>query len=139
MPDNEIARLTDRLMRRIHAALNAKAAEFDTHRLGPGGGIILLTLAEIEPAKVHQLVGRMARDKSQMTRAIKALEAKGLIQRQDDPHDARVSVLKLTEEGREAVGAIEAAVSDALAIILAPLSTTEKETLRGLLKRIHNV
>ncbi|MEL6102743.1 MAG: MarR family transcriptional regulator [Pseudomonadota bacterium] len=139
MPDNEIARLTDRLMRRIHAALNAKAAEFDTYRLGPGGGIILLTLAEIEPAKVHELVGRMARDKSQMTRAIKALEAKGLIERQDDPRDARVSVLKLTDEGGEAVGAIEAAVSDALAVILAPLSTTEKETLRGLLKRIHDV
>ncbi|MEO0524578.1 MAG: MarR family transcriptional regulator [Pseudomonadota bacterium] len=139
MPDNEIARLTDRLMRRIHAALNAKAAEFDTYCLGPGGGIILLTLAEIEPAKVHELVGRMARDKSQMTRAIKALEAKGLIERQDDPRDARVSVLKLTDEGGKAVGAIEAAVSDALAVILAPLSTTEKETLRGLLKRIHDV
>ncbi|MEL6216767.1 MAG: MarR family transcriptional regulator, partial [Pseudomonadota bacterium] len=82
-PDIEVARLVDRLMRRIHASLNAAAPDFDRHGVGPAGGILLLTLADIEPARVHDLATQISRDKSQVTRGIQALERKGLIVRQD--------------------------------------------------------
>ena len=108
MPDIDIARLVDRFMRRIHASLNAKASEFDRHRIGPNGGIILLTLAEIEPARIQELVRRMSRDKSQMTRGVQALESKGLIERRAFPDDARVCLLALTPEGRATVGCVGA-------------------------------
>jgi len=136
MPDIEIARLVDRFMRRIHASLNAKAATFDIHQVGPGGGILLLTLAEIEPAPIQDLVRRMSRDKSQMTRAIQSLERKGLIQRQALPDDARVRLLALTPKGQETVGMLQKAVADVLADILSPLSNGEQETLKDLLRRI---
>jgi len=123
-------------MRRIHAALGAKAAEFDVHRIGPAGGILLLTLAEIEPAKMHELVGRMRRDKSQITRAIKTLEAKGLVERREDPKDARVCVLALSARGHETVGDLQRAVADVLTDILSPLSAAEQQTLKDLLRRI---
>lgn len=136
MPDIEIARLVDRFMRRIHASLNAKADAFDIHHVGPGGGILLLTLAEIEPAPIQDLVRRMSRDKSQMTRAIKSLEGKGLIERRDLPEDARVCLLALTPMGQETVGMLQQAVAGVLADILSPLSSGEQAALKDLLRRI---
>lgn len=136
MADVEIARLVDRLMRRIHASLNAKAPDFDTRNVGPYGGILLLTLAEIEPARLQDLVQRLARDKSQITRGVQALERKGLIARRSQPDDARVSLLALTEDGRETVASLEGAVADVLTDILAPLSAAERSQLKSLLAQI---
>lgn len=136
MPDTEFAHLIDRLMRRIQTSLNHNAASFDRHGVGPGGGILLLTLAEIEPARVQELVAAMARDKSQMTRAVQALERKGLVMRQAAPEDARVSLLSLTQEGHRTVTELQEAVAGALAPILKPLSTAERDQLRALLKRL---
>jgi len=136
MPDIETAQLTDRLMRRIHAQLGVRAAQFDTHKVGPSGGILLLTLADMAPVKMHALVNAMQRDKSQMTRAVQGLEAKGLVERQGDPDDARVSVLQLTPQGDEAVLRIQEAVAQVLADILTPLSGQEQEKLRALLRRL---
>lgn len=136
MPDIEIARLVDRFMRRIHASLNAKAPEFDAHGVGPGGGMLLLTLAEIEPAPVQELVRQMSRDKSQMTRAIKPLERKGLIERRELPEDARVCLLALTPAGHETVCVLQQAVADVLADILSEYSDAERQALKELLRRI---
>ncbi|MBO6675520.1 MAG: winged helix-turn-helix transcriptional regulator [Rhizobiales bacterium] len=136
MPDIETAQLTDRFMRRIHAQLGARAGQFDNHKVGPSGGILLLTLADMAPVKMHALVNAMQRDKSQMTRAVQGLEAKGLIERRDDPDDARVSVLDLTPLGQKAVLCIQEAVAQVLAEILTPLSADEQETLRALLRRL---
>ncbi|MEM9628327.1 MAG: MarR family transcriptional regulator [Pseudomonadota bacterium] len=136
MSDIEIARLVDSLMRRIHASLNAKAATFDIHQVGPGGGILLLTLAEIEPIPIQELARQMSRDKSQITRATKALERKGLLERRESPKDARVCLLALTPMGQETVDMLQQAVADVLANILSPLSSAEQQSLKSLLSRI---
>ena len=136
MPDVEIARLIDRLMRRINAGLNADAPQFDRHRLGPGGGIALLSLAEIEPARSQDLVHRMARDKSQMARTLQSLEKKGLIVRAPDPDDARAALLSLTEEGRRTVRELENAVAHVLEGVLAPFSPEERAAFKALLDRL---
>ncbi|MCR9088946.1 MAG: MarR family transcriptional regulator [Rhodobacteraceae bacterium] len=135
-PDIEVARLIDRMTRRIHAALNARAAEFDRHRVGPAGGILLLTLADHEPARVQDLVRLMARDKGQMTRGVQALERKGLIARRDCADDARVSLLVLTEEGHRAVGELQHAVAEALDGILAPLPAADRRQLKAILAKL---
>ena len=135
-PDIETARLIDRMTRRIHAALNARSAEFDRHRIGPAGGILLLTLADHEPARLQDLVRLMSRDKGQMTRGVQALERKGLIARQVDAEDARVSLLELTEEGRTTVGELQRAVADALDGILAPLSAPDRAQLKAILAKL---
>ncbi|MEL6979906.1 MAG: MarR family transcriptional regulator [Pseudomonadota bacterium] len=136
MPDIEIARLVDRFMRRINASLNAKASTFDHHRVGPHGGILLLTLAEIEPARLQDLALIMARDKGQMSRGVQALERKGLIERIADPADARASLLRLTSEGRETVITLEHAVAEAIDRILTPLSDVERRALKALLQAV---
>ena len=135
MPDIRIAQLVDRFLRRIHAGLHAKAGDFDTDRVGPGGGLILMTLADIEPAPIHTLVRLMARDKSQMTRAIKALEDKGLLARAQSSHDARVCLLQLTPKGHSTVARMQGAIAEVIDGILMPLEPEDRTQLRRLLSK----
>lgn len=135
-PDIEIARQVDRLMRRIHAGLNARAGEFDVHQVGPMGGILLLTLAEIEPARMQRLVKQMSRDKSQMTRLVQSLERKGLIERSAAPEDGRGSLLALTPQGRATVDELERAVAEVLDDILTPLAAADRRLLTALLSQL---
>ncbi len=136
MHDTNIAILVDRFMRRIHGGLQTRAAEFDTENVGPGGGMILLTLADVEPAPVQRIAQLMARDKSQMTRAIKSLESKGLIGRASEASDARVSLLHLTAKGRKAVTRIQQALATVIGEILEPLAVSERRKLTDLLDRV---
>ncbi|MDJ0919178.1 MAG: MarR family transcriptional regulator [Woeseiaceae bacterium] len=126
----------DRFMRRIHGGLHAQASEFDTENVGPGGGMILMTLADVEPAPVQLIARLMARDKSQMTRAIKVLERKGLISRSDEASDARVSLLHLTAKGRRTVDRIQQALTSVIGQILSPLTADEQRTLGEFLARL---
>ncbi|MEL6946365.1 MAG: MarR family transcriptional regulator [Pseudomonadota bacterium] len=136
MSDTEIAKYTDRLMRRVHAALHGQAHVFDTQKVGPIGGMVLLTLADAETLKINDLVKRLARDKSQVTRLVQTLETKGLIQRTNDEDDARVVRLALTPLGETTVVELQQAFADALREILSPLSAQEQATLQDLLSRL---
>ncbi|MEL6521205.1 MAG: MarR family transcriptional regulator [Pseudomonadota bacterium] len=122
-------------MRRIHFGLQAKAHEFDTAKVGPGGGIVLLTLAEMGCTSLHELTHRVARDKSQMTRTIRSLEHKGLVERQSSPSDARVSLVSLTDAGEEMVKELQKAVAQTIGSILAPITKAEERVLKDLLVR----
>lgn len=132
----EVAYLVDRFMRRISADLHHKAVEIDTDRVGPFGGMVLLTLSDIEPAPVQKLVEQMGRDKSQMTRAIKSLEDKGMIARRNCPEDGRVSLLELTQKGRGFVADIKEVLSTVIDEILAPVSAEERRNLVAALRKI---
>lgn len=134
--DVEMAKQLDRLMRRIHGRLTATAEDFDVHKVGPGGGMLLLTIDEIAPAPMSELVQRLARDKSQMTRAVQALEAKGLVTRAGSPDDARKSMVSLTPAGASAVIRIQQAVAKVLDGLLEPLTADDRDTLRSLLARL---
>jgi DNA-binding MarR family transcriptional regulator len=136
MPDTDLALLIDRLMRRIHSGLQSRAAEFDTERVGPAGGMILLTLADMEGCPQAELTRRLARDKSQMTRSITALERKGLLTRTPSPNDARVTLLSLTEQGERVVTDLSQMLALTIDEVLAPLPASERATLRTILTRI---
>ena len=136
MADIELALLIDRLMRRIHGKLRVRAPQFDVERIGPGGALTLLTLADMEGASIRELTRRLGRDKSQMTRTLHSLEAKGLIVRNPSPHDARVTTLDFTDKGRTVLEQHGIAMAEAIDEILEPISDQERDVLRGLLLRV---
>lgn len=136
MADLHLALLIDRFMRRIHVALRAKAADFDVERLGPGGAMVLLALADREETGMNELARAMARDKSQMTRIVQALEAKGVVARQASPKDARVSLVTLTARGRAAVGGVQRALAETIDEILGPIDPEERRVLTELMRRV---
>lgn len=135
MPDTDLALLIDRLMRRIHVTLHAKAPEFDTERVGPAGGMVLLTLAEHDGAPLSELTRLVGRDKSQMTRMMAGLERKGLITRAVCEADARVTRVALTQAGRQTVTGLQAAVTQAVDQVLAPLPTGDRAALQAIMTR----
>ena len=135
MQNTELALLIDRFMRHIHFGLQSKAHVFDTARVGSGGGVVLLTLADMGCPSLQSLTRRVSRDKSQMSRMIRSLETKGLVTRTLSPTDARVTLIALTAEGEAVVKALQNAVTETIGEILAPTSPSEEDVLRELLKR----
>lgn len=138
MQNADLALLIDRFMRRIHFGLQSRAASFDTEKVGPGGGVVLLTLADLGRPGLHELTRRVARDKSQMTRIIRSLESKDLVERAPSQHDARVTIVFLTAEGERVVDTLRQVVAETIGDILAPISASEEEMLRNLLERALN-
>lgn len=135
MQDTELALLIDRFMRRIHFGLQSKGPSFDTEKVGPGGGIVLLTLSEMGCPGLQELTQKVARDKSQMTRTIRSLENKGLVERKPSSDDARVTHVALTHAGERVVDALKEVVSETINEILSPISKSEERVLRNLLER----
>ena len=132
----DLALLIDRLMRKIHADLHPRAAEFDYEQVGPIGGMLLLTIGESEPLQMQSVVAKMGRDKSQITRLIQNLERKGLVQKQRRKEDAREIVLVLTPAGREQLKTIQSALSEVVAKIFEPLSSVETHEFYKVLSRL---
>ncbi|MEM6588750.1 MAG: MarR family transcriptional regulator [Pseudomonadota bacterium] len=135
MKNTELALLIDRFMRRIHFGLQSKSHTFDTANVGPGGGIVLLTLSDMGTTRLQDLTRRVARDKSQMTRTVRSLESKGLIERRASPNDARVNLISLTQDGEVVVKTLQGAVADTISEILAPISREEENALKSVLER----
>lgn len=136
MRNTELALLIDRFMRGIHFGLQARAPGFDREGVGPGGGVVLMTLKDAGRISLNDLTKRVARDKSQMTRMIKSLETKGLVAREASPNDQRVSMVFLTPKGETITGELMGAVAEVVDEILAPISEVEKRTLKDLLARV---
>lgn len=132
----ETAQLVDRFVRRIHAELSERAPAVDTDRVGPWGGMALMALADAGPLPILDLAARMARDKSQTTRKIKEMEAKGLIARQTARHDARVSVIGLTPKGERLVAQLKQVLGGVLDDLLAPLAPAERAQFHALLEKL---
>ena len=135
MQDTDLALLIDRFMRKIHFGLQSKAQSFDTERVGPGGGIVLLTLAEMGYPALNALTERVARDKSQMTRTIRSLETIGLVARKPSQQDARVTLVYLTEASAGVVKGLKQAVTETISEVLAPITASQEATLKALLER----
>ena len=95
-----------------------------------------MTLADAGRISLNELTKRVARDKSQMTRMIRSLESKGLVEREVSPSDGRVSLVCLTPEGIEVVEELMQTVADVIGEILEPISQSEKQTLKALLERV---
>ncbi|MEO0989790.1 MAG: MarR family transcriptional regulator [Pseudomonadota bacterium] len=136
VPDTEIGQLMDRFMRHIHCELGRKAPSFDPDRVGPAGGLVLMTLADLEPVPLNELVRFIARDKAQITRLLQSLDRKGLVERSISPIDGRVCVVALSEKGQDTVARLKLALAETIDGLLTPLNVQERNTLKSLLKRV---
>lgn len=129
----------DRLMRRIHAEIHPKAADFDQHNVGPLGGMLLLTIADHEPVDMRTVCDVLGRDKSQVSRLIKRIEGQGLIAREKSTSDGRATRLTLTAVGRHQLEDIQAALTSTIGDILGPLSAAEKKEFGRVLAKVTSV
>jgi len=98
----------------------------------------LVTLA-VEPSVSAQQVSRqVGMDKASVSRCFKSMQAGGLITLELSPEDGRLRIARLTKKGRALHDQIMGIAMERERAFLAVLSEAERETLIGLLRRLHD-
>lgn len=98
---------------------------------------VMAVLGDAGPLTQRELVGATRMDKVAVNRACKVLEERGLLARSPNARDGRSHHLELTGAGRAVHGEIMPIALDMERRLFAPLSTSEVQTFKGLLARIH--
>jgi DNA-binding MarR family transcriptional regulator len=88
------------------------------------------------PLTPTELARRQMMTSGGMTAALDRLERRGLIERVPNPADRRGSLVRLTDEGREAIDAAVELQADVERRLVEPLSPTEVNQLVDLLRRL---
>lgn len=97
----------------------------------------VLNLLKTDPGqRLTQLSDRVLRSKSQVTRIVDALEAKGLIQRIGDQGDRRAQLIVLTKTGKELQDQANREHANSLAARFGVLDSEEQKTLAALLEKL---
>ncbi|HEU4566220.1 MAG TPA: bifunctional helix-turn-helix transcriptional regulator/GNAT family N-acetyltransferase [Gemmatimonadaceae bacterium] len=90
---------------------------------------VMYEIAHRERPTATELARELALDAGYLSRMLRALEERGLLRRDPSERDARRSHLALTRKGRGAFARLDARASDAIGVLLAPLSDGEQRRL----------
>ncbi|HZF74702.1 MAG TPA: MarR family winged helix-turn-helix transcriptional regulator [Acetobacteraceae bacterium] len=87
-------------------------------------------------ATAGEIGDALGMDKMAVSRAVRALEARGRLRRQPSPEDRRRIALEITRAGRDLVAAIEPSGRAREAALVSVLDEEERATLDALLDRL---
>ncbi|HCL85412.1 MarR family transcriptional regulator [Pulveribacter sp.] len=96
----------------------------------------LLRLLSADSATATALARECHIDSGGLTRLLDRLQAKGLVRRQRAPHDRRVVLVALTDEGRAIASQLPELLVQVQAQLLHGFDEAEQQALRGLLARL---
>ncbi len=86
--------------------------------------------------RLSDLAAKVELDASTVSRQIKQLEDKGLVERAPDPDDGRASLIQLSNEGRRTMQAAFRRRFERIKTVLDPWSQRDKDLLQDLLTRL---
>lgn len=86
--------------------------------------------------RVSDLAARVELDVSTVSRSIKQLEDKGIVERTADPDDGRASLVRLTDVGSTQLQATLRRRFERIKAVIEPWSDSDKDLLRTLLTRL---
>ncbi|MCH7230349.1 MarR family winged helix-turn-helix transcriptional regulator [Glycomyces sp. L485] len=104
--------------------------------LHPGQEIMLGHLADNGETRQSRLVAELGIDPSTVTKMLQRLERTGLVERRSDPADKRVTVVAVTDEGKDLLGQIEDRWRRLDAITCAGFTPEDRDDLRRILSRL---
>ena len=104
--------------------------------LSPGHLPVFFALGGGAALSQKELVEVAAIEQPTMAATLTRMERDGLVERQPDPHDGRVSLVHLTPMATKKVRDVATAIHAGNAKALAGFSEAEKETYLGMLRRI---
>lgn len=102
-----------------------------------GQEILIVDLHHNPDTTQAELVQRMGFEQPTIAKAITRMERAGFVRRSPDPADRRVTRLRLTERGEDAVDAVTAAWAETEAQATAGLTEAEARQLVRLLGALH--
>lgn len=99
--------------------------------------LLLSELDHSSPLAINILAEKLQLNLSTASRQVATLETKHFIQRYPDPHNGRISLLEITEEGKEVLYKVQKARYDVYEKVLQDWSKEELETLEANLTRLN--
>jgi DNA-binding MarR family transcriptional regulator len=97
---------------------------------------VVAELGHQSPCTLNDLSGRIGVDKTQLSRTVSRLTARGLVRRKPNPRDNREVRLSLTPKGQDCHAGIMRAGRSANLSLLADLSARERKQLVALIERV---
>lgn len=130
----------DSLARRIVLTSKALRAHFEAHMAAAGASmpfwLVLDQLTAEDGLSQRELARRLSVEAPTLTRHIDRMAAEGLLRRSQDPHDRRVTRIRLTPAGQELHGRLAAVAVGQDQALRAQLSPREIATLERVIDRI---
>jgi DNA-binding MarR family transcriptional regulator len=99
----------------------------------------LATLERSGPCRLTDLAGREGVTQPAMTQLISRLQAAGLVGRATDPHDGRVVLIHISDEGRSSLAQRRAVRTERIADVLDRLDPGERDALLAALPAMESV
>lgn len=100
---------------------------------------VLYELAHREASIAREIAQDLGLDGGYLSRILRRFETAGWLARSPSPHDARQSLLRLTEAGHAAFAPLQQRSRDEAAALLAPLAPMQQETLIEAMQRIETL
>lgn len=120
--------------RLARALIEAERPILATHEL-PMWGYIVLTALRDEPMRTQAALARsIGADKTRIIGVLDDLQERGLIEREPDPADRRVRLLRLTAAGRRLQGKVRSAIRKQEESLLGELSAADRSTFLRVLR-----
>jgi DNA-binding MarR family transcriptional regulator len=136
LPEELIASPTFLLKRLGFAAKERGMTAYEPTGLHPYHHAILLVLSEGSRETQGSIADALGYDRGQLVGLLDELEERGLIERKRDPNDRRRHIVKMTSEGKRALGRLRTLARQLEADFLAPLTDAERDQLHGLLLKL---
>ncbi|HET6651475.1 MAG TPA: MarR family transcriptional regulator [Nocardioides sp.] len=98
--------------------------------------ILLKTVAHLGPMRVSTLAAELDLDASTVSRHVKSLEDRDLLERTSDPDDGRASQVGVSAHGTASIEASATRRRELIGSLLADWSDADRESLRRLLHQL---
>lgn len=130
------SQVMSRLQSTARLSRTVLAARLNGHGFYAGQDQIMLALSHEEGQTPSQLAGRLGVRPPTITKTINRLAAQGVLEKTPSKEDARQAHISLTEQGREAIAAIEKSVRKVDRQAFKGFDKKDKKALAKLLGRI---
>ena len=128
---SDLVNLQAKIQKRIGSALSV-------HGLGLSDYFVLnqLYIAPYQKMRRNDLAGQVGLSPSGITRLLNPLEKIGLVAKESNPRDARVSLVTLSVSGKKIYEDAKTSFSDASRLLFEPLNAEQLSKLSELLKQL---
>jgi len=123
-------------VRLARALVEAERPVLAAHAVSMWGYVVLSALAD-EPMRTQAALARaIGADKTRIIADLDELQARALIEREPDPEDRRVRLLRLTPAGRRLHAEVRAAIRAGEERLLADLTAADRRVFLKVLQRL---
>lgn len=135
-PGDQVVALASKLRHRAHAFLRQELARRGLGQIQPAHGILLNALLQRGSLPLGRLADLVEKDKSTVSGLVDRLVAAGLVVKERDDSDRRVTRVRLTDESRGMVDELAVVGQAMRQRALRGLSPEERQALVDLLGRV---